>query len=743
MRPLVCLTLLCVHLCIHLCYSISQVAAFELFVSPQGNDAWSGTLSAPNADNSDGPLATLQQARELVRAQKRKLARQAAAGVAADNTIIITLRAGVHRLSDTLQLGAADSGTEQSPVLYRAFPNERPVITGAVEVNDFQPDTKGIYKATIPAAIKDPSLIRLVLHQQRRLPNARWPNRDPAQPIAGGWAYADGQRTSKPSDTVPGETAENRSKFMVRKADIRRWQNPSEGELFIFTRYNYWNDVVGIQSVNPATGQLDLKKPCSYDVRPGDRYFVQGLREELDASGEWYVDRQARNLLIYTQAANPKFVLEVVALPVLIGMRAGATDIRFEKLTFEGCTGVAINALDATRCAFIGCTFQHLGDVSGHGLAFYGGQQNKVIGCDIFDIGGSGIYFTGGDYKTLTPAGHIAQNNHIHHTGVITKHSGGIWLSGVGNSALNNEIHDCPRMGVMMPYGDNNQRNVVEYNHVHHVNLETQDSGAIYASGRDWVSGRGHLIRYNYIHDSVGFGWDGKKWATPYFAWGIYLDDACSSTEIVGNVMVRCSRAGLMVHSGRNNLIANNIFVDNGQQQLELSGWKADYSYWQSLLETMDKRYQEVIQEPAWKEMAGLVPPRETASASGEVMVDNVIERNIVSYNGRNVYWMNSVNLPMDRVRSDYNLIFSKGQPPVAFRNAKINLAWKAWQALGADSNSKQGDPRFQDAAKDNYRLEETSPAFKLGFKAIPFEKIGAYADPNRASWPLNVPTSR
>jgi hypothetical protein len=35
------------------------------------------------------------------------------------------------------------------------------------------------------------------------------------------------------------------------------------------------------------------------------------------------------------------------------------------------------------------------------------------------------------------------------------------------------------------------------------------------------------------------------------------------------------------------------------------------------------------------------------------------------------------------------------------------------------------------------YRLRSDSPALKLGFQPIPVEKIGPYADPLRASWPI------
>jgi hypothetical protein len=62
---------------------------------------------------------------------------------------------------------------------------------------------------------------------------------------------------------------------------------------------------------------------------------------------------------------------------------------------------------------------------------------------------------------------------------------------------------------------------------------------------------------------------------------------------------------------------------------------------------------------------------------------------------------------------------------------------WASWQALGFDRGSLVADPLFVNAAKDDYRLPPNSPAFKLGFQAIPVEKIGPYADPLRATWPI------
>jgi hypothetical protein len=62
---------------------------------------------------------------------------------------------------------------------------------------------------------------------------------------------------------------------------------------------------------------------------------------------------------------------------------------------------------------------------------------------------------------------------------------------------------------------------------------------------------------------------------------------------------------------------------------------------------------------------------------------------------------------------------------------------WTSWQALGNDTHSVVADPMFVDPSRDDYRLRPDSPAWKLGFQAIPVAQIGPYRDELRATWPI------
>ena len=724
MLKLLCLSRLLVFWMVY--YSAAAVAA-DFYVATTGNDHWSGTLDAPNLQQSDGPFATLERARDEIRKRKN-------AGTLNSPTTV-WVREGLYALSQPFKLSAQDSGDPQAPIVYRAYGQEKPILSGGRTLTGFVPYKGEILKTDVSAqGLKGIYFRQLFLDGQRQI-LARYPNFDPQDPYGGGWAYADGKLFSMYQD-VPGES----KRLLHYKAqDMRQWSHPEEGEVFVSPRYNWWNNIVGMKSVDAASRTITLTADCSYAIRPNDRYYVQNLFEELDSPGEWYLDKRDSTLYFWPPSPLAGKTVAAPALRTLLELGPGTANVTFRGFTFECCGGTAIMLTGTTNCLIAANVVRNGGDYHGSGVSVQGGFRNGVVGNDISQIGQNGIYLSGGDGKTLTAGENYADNNYIHHIGLDYKQGCGIVLVGCGNRASHNLIHDGPRFGIQ--FQGNNL--VIEYNHIRDVCLETSDTGAIYTTGRDWLGSRGSVIRYNYFHDVIGFGQTNGKWVTPFMAWGIYLDDNTGGVDVFGNIIARCSLACLHLHNGRDNLIQNNLFIEGAEQQVQYDGWTTTSKMWINHYPTMVKGYESVADQPAWKEMRNMqISPAQSILPNGMTMIGNRFFCNIFTYLNPKACLYSMSNVPFDHNIFDDNLIFHGGLPPVSIKpqgkpGLQPHLDWQSWQALGEDRHSVMADPLFVDPAKGDYRLRSDSPAFALGFKAIPFEKIGPYADELRASWPI------
>jgi hypothetical protein len=710
-----------------------------IFVALQGNDAWSGTLAKPNAAKTNGPLATLQAARDRIRAMK-------ANGPLPAGGVSVVLGGGTYFLPKTFKLDRADSGTAEAPTVYCAAKGQKVRIVGGRPIAGFTPYRGSILKANVATQGFKGGYFRQLFFDGRRQHLARYPNFDPQNPYGGGWAYVDGRPIAM-SQNVPGES---RRMLQYKKTDARQWSHPQEGEVFVFPRFNWWNNIVSIATIDHDKRMLTLRHDASYPIRPGDRYYVQNLLEELDAPGEWYLDRRTQTLYFWPPAPMKGKTVYAPTMRTLIEIGQGVSHLTIRGLALECCEGTAVLLKGTEDCLIAGNTISNVGDYSGSGVSVVDGKRNGVVGNDIYEVGHSAIMLTGGDRVTLTSAENYADNNYIHHTGVFYKQGVGVWLEGVGNRATHNLIHDCPRFGIF--FAGNNLR--IEYNHIRHANLETADTGAVYTGGRDWISSRGTCIRYNYFHDILGYGQENGHWVSPHYAWGIYLDDNAGGVDIIGNIVARTIRGLIHLHNGRDNLIENNILIDATLQQYECNGWHENSRPWKDHLPTMIRGYQSVAGQPAWQNMRHMeLEPSKAPLADGLIMANNVLRRNIFYYHDPKAKLFQLANFPLDHNQSDYNLAYHFGQPleihwqagksaktPYSVpreRDAPIDHWPRWWQAQGLDRHSLVGDPLFVNADKGDYRLRAESPALKLGFRPIPVEKIGPYADSLRASWPI------
>jgi hypothetical protein len=641
---------------------LSQAIAADIHVSPKGSDKDSGS--------ADAPFATLLRARDEARKMRQS-------GVKEPLNIIV--HAGIYEVMQPLQLEAQDSD-----LIIKAADGAKPELLGAKKVEGFTKYEGKILKADVTTLGLDKITVRQLLLNGERQILARWPNFDANDPLYGGWAFV--QEIPKGKD----EGHLWKRELFVTEKDVRHWAHPEDVEIDIFAFYGWWNWIVPVKGFDEANRKLILAKDCGYDLHPNNRFHLQNALEELDSPGEWYLDQRTHTLYFWPPKPLEKSEVRVPALDGFIRIKQGTKNISVQGITFHGCVGTALTLENTENCKISGCTISHCGGFNGSGISIQGGHLNRAEGNEISFTGNAGIALGGGDRKTLTSAYNVADNNHIHDVGVLNKNASGVNLGGVGNTVSHNYIHHGPRMAVQ--FSGNNL--TIEYNRIHHMVQETQDGGAIYTGGRDWISSRGSVIRHNIITDTVGVGQEKSGLIHPFFTWGIYMDDNAGGVDIIGNIVARSGRAILHLHNARDCVVANNIFVDGKEKQVEYDGWTREQHYIKQHMSTMVKGWESVKDEPVWKDMRGMdVDPRNSFFPDGTMMSGNIIERNIIAWKDAKVRYVDFRNVRSEHNDSHKNVIWNGGQ-------AVRTPVSRAGADLGDDLLSGSGFFKDEDSGK-------------------------------------------
>jgi hypothetical protein len=538
-------------------------ADVEVCVSPS---------AAPGGDGSRAkPYQTLAQARDGIRALRK------AGTLKSTEKVTVSLEPGDYPLGDSFELTAEDSGTPESPIVYRAWERGKARLVGGVilEATSFKPVADPAVLSRLDPAARDKVRVcdlpgkapaafsqfktafhgvpaapwLYVNHQPMTL--ARWPNATAANAGWAGFSKAIDTGLPKPDASDPALRKPHPGSFLFDDPRPARW-NLSEGVwLHGYWTHDWCDEVIRVGSYDKEKKVVTLAAPHSYGINAGTwgaaqrRFFAMNSLEELDAPGEWYLDRARRLLYFYPEGDLSKAEIALAILTEPLVKVNGAKYVSLVELGFEYGHGEGILSQNVEHLEIAGCVVANL---AGSGISLHG-SANTVRCCDLFNLGKVGISLSGGDRQTLTPGKNLADNNHIHHFGRFQRtYAPGVLVNGCGQIVSNNCIHDAPHNAVL--YGGN--EHLFERNEVYRVVMETGDAGAFY-TGRDWTS-QGNILRNNYVHD-LGGG-DAKHVNTM----GMYFDDCDCGDTIEGNVFFRAGRA-IMIGGGRDNPVLNNLIV--------------------------------------------------------------------------------------------------------------------------------------------------------------------------------------
>ena len=535
-----------------------------IYVSPEGNDATGdGTKKAP--------IASLARAFELAAQNQNQKA-----------ATIVELRDGTYQVERTAKLVGAEN------VLVRPAPNATVVLTGGRVVANFAALEEAAKNApsvgkkleSVNASARDKIFVANLraagvsdLGQLARrgyglndkvdcIPSlylggesqtlARWPN--------------DGDPWVKFGEKIATENDEKTSTFSYDFDRPDSWK--SLDDIWAFGLYQ-WEWAANLRKVTSIDRE---KKQITFDYRDGSgkfEYYFVNVLEELDAPGEYYVDRENGLLFFYppeeitTADKLNKANVEFDEFSSLFVELENCKNVLIQGVSFKLTRESFGKFVNCDRCYVDECNVEQIG---GNVLTIKGGTFCGMLNSRMREIGAGGLRISGGDRDALVQCKHLMHNNFVSDFSRIDRvYAPAVHADGCGVAITNNLMCDSPHHAMRT---DGNDMYVAK-NEVHSCVYEYSDQSGIdiYCD----PSYRGIVIEKNlWRHIGSAFALCGQA--------GIRLDDSISGVVMLDNVFYRTSGGffgAIQIHGGKDNLCKGNLIVDC-KQAFSFSPWSED-----------------------------------------------------------------------------------------------------------------------------------------------------------------------
>ncbi|ELP92874.1 hypothetical protein EIN_508750 [Entamoeba invadens IP1] len=367
--------------------------------------------------------------------------------------------------------------------------------------------------------------------------------------------------------------------------------------------------------------------------------------------------------------------------------------VTIENLIFEYSIEDFVDYWAVNYCLVNNCTFRHGGK---KWVYLAGIKDNNITKNVIYDTGAQSATLMCGNISQLVRGECYMEHNYANTSSQIQfTFIPAFYIQGCGNYMKHNLVENVPHLGYLY-HGPEIE---ISYNEAINICNSASDCGALYTGAH--LEYRGGSIKYNFFHDSKGFGQPGGG----SFVLGIYIDDNMSGQEIFGNIVANFVGNGIHHGGGRENNIYNNIFYNCTFGYYGDARGPYRYHYEKgatyNLLENMDNngvdRYN---------------PPWSTKYPS----LSRLPRTNEELKKPENQHWI----LP-EECDIWCNVMYASTNKDAGYQDGveKIIRRWE-W-----NTNSSQ-DPMFYDASNLDFRMRENGEIYKYNcWKEIPVEYIG------------------
>jgi parallel beta-helix repeat protein len=718
-------------------------AAF--YVSPEGDDSWSGRLDKPNPAHNDGPFRSPARARDAVRQIKGH----------STGPLTVSIHGGVYQLSEPLVFGPQDSGSTDAPVVYAAYPGEVPVLSGGRPITGWKQGQGGLWSAPVPEAKEGKWYFHeLFVNGQRRV-RARTPN-------VGSYFNVDGQMSR-----------DQNAGFRFHGNEIRQ-EHSQQGDVEVVGLNKWQSYRLTVRQVDEGSHSVTFgaKLWPTYEEE-NSRFWIENSLDALDAPGEWYLSRGEGVVYYRPLAGEDPNRVEVIApaLEQLVRF-AGDPDHPVHDITLSGLTfayadwalpaegvaqrqaatdvGATIDAQGAHACTIERCVMTHMGLYAvGFGK---GSKNNRIVGNEMADLGGGGVKIGDADsnvHPMRAGGGQGGQGG-----GRRQQNSGGQPLGGrrpgnfpgggqrggqQGGGGGGEPPAGEPQYpvdpasynyseGYPHSEGDTTSNNTVSDNHIHDIGAVFQGAVGV------WV-GQSHsnTVSHNEIHDTyysgISCGW----------TWG-FGNTAAHDNIIEFNHIYKIGRGVLSDMGGIYTLGTQpgTVLRNNVIHEVHHAEGKEGYGGWGIYLDSATSEVR-VENNIIYDTDEGMV------NNQGE---ENTITNNIFAF-GRNTQFQRNRAAYKPSFTYDHNIVYYRDGVLMRIRpdqgqftmdnndyyraggDVQISIqragqqSFREWQGNGQDAHSIVADPRFVDPERGNFTLRPDSPALRLGFKPIDASQAG------------------